>query len=49
MGGATGLNYQSLEVLFRIYKVKDRRQMLEDIQAIEIGALTELSAQKKDS
>jgi ribosomal protein S18 acetylase RimI-like enzyme len=39
VGGAVGLNYQSLSFLFKIYKVKNRRRMFEKIQDIEAGAL----------
>ena len=39
MGSLIGLNYQSVSILFEVYKVKNRRKMLEQIQAIERGAL----------
>jgi len=39
MGVIVGLNYQSVEFLFKIYEVKDPKQMLEDLRAIETGAL----------
>jgi hypothetical protein len=45
MGEAIGLHYPSLDFLFKIYRVKDRKQMLEDIREIEAGALL---AMRKD-
>lgn len=49
MGGAVylGLNYQSLEFLFTLYKVKNRRRMFEDIRIMEKAALA-LMNKKKD-
>jgi hypothetical protein len=38
-GGFIGLNYQSLDFLFKLYKVKNRKQVLEDLQIMEIEAL----------
>jgi Phage related hypothetical protein (DUF1799) len=39
IGVHVGLNYQSVEFLFKIYNVRDKRQMLDDLRAIEAGAL----------
>jgi len=39
VNGVIGLNYQSLEFLFRIYETKKPRKMLEKIRLIERGAL----------
>jgi hypothetical protein len=39
MGTPVGLHYPSVEVLFRIYKIKNTRRMLEKIRLIEQGAL----------
>ena len=48
MGGATfvGLNYQSIEMLFKLYKIKDRRQAFEDVQIMEASALVFLNKSK---
>lgn len=43
MGGYTGLRYDVLEWLCRLYHVKDERQLLEDIQVMERAALSELN------
>ncbi len=45
MGGAIGLNYQSVEFLFKIYRVKDKIKMLESISEIELGALEAINSQ----
>lgn len=47
-GTPVGINYQSVEVLFRIYKVEDQKQMLDDIIDIESGALKYLQEQRRD-
>jgi hypothetical protein len=39
MGGVAGLNYQSVEFLFRIEGIENQREMLADLQAMEIAAL----------
>lgn len=39
MGTPIGLNYQSVEFLFKIYKVRNTRRYLDDIREIEAGAL----------
>ena len=43
MTGAVGLNYQSLEFLFRIYGVLNEKELFEDIKEIELGALEAMS------
>lgn len=43
MGGWVGLNYQSVEFLFKIFKVKNRRELWEDLSEIERGALSVLN------
>lgn len=39
MGGVLGLNYQSVEFLFRIEGVENQREMLADLQIMEGAAL----------
>lgn len=43
MGGFIGLNYQSIEFLFRIEGVENQRDMLADLQAMEVAALQVLN------
>ncbi len=42
MGTVVGLNYQSVDFLFTIYEVKNKRELFEDIKHIELGALAVL-------
>ena len=39
VNGPVGLNYQSIEFLFKLYRSKKRRELFEDIREIERGAL----------
>lgn len=39
MGDRIGLNYQSVDFLLRMYPAKKKRQVFEDLQIMEIGAL----------
>lgn len=39
MGGVLGLNYQSVEFLFKIEKIENQREMLADLQLMEVAAL----------
>lgn len=39
MGAYIGLNYQSVEFLFRIEGVKNERELLDDLQVMERAAL----------
>lgn len=39
MGGATGLNYQSVLALFTIEGIENQREMLADLQVMEVAAL----------
>jgi uncharacterized protein DUF1799 len=41
MGSAVGLNYQSVEFMFKLYadEVADPKAMFEDLREIELGAL----------
>jgi len=39
VGGVVGLNYQSVEFLFRIEGVDNQREMLADLQVMEAAAL----------
>lgn len=47
MGGMTGLNYPALDILFKLYKVRDRKGMFEQVQIIEAGALAYLNDQRE--
>jgi len=40
--GATGLNYQSIDFLFKLYNIKDRKTIFEEIQVIEAAALKKI-------
>jgi hypothetical protein len=42
-GGFVGLNYPSVSVLFKIYKVDDEAEMMDDIIAMEHAALQVLN------
>lgn len=44
MGGMIGLNYQSVELLFRIEGIENQREMLADLQVMEVAALEVLNA-----
>ena len=48
MGSIVGLNYQSLEFLFRIYEVKNPVELLEEIQEIERGVLDVLKREAEE-
>lgn len=39
MVGPTGINYPAMETIFRIYKVENQREMLDDLQVMERAAL----------
>lgn len=47
--GATGLNYTSLDFLFKLYKIKDRREVFEHIQVIEGSALKTMREKQEES
>lgn len=38
-GGVTGLDYCAVETLFRIYRVKNRKRMMDNLQVMEFAAL----------
>ena len=44
MGGLLGLNYQSVEFLLRIEGIENQREMLADLQVMEIAALQVLNS-----
>lgn len=46
MGGVVGLNYQSVQILFKMYGIANEKQTFEDLQAMEFAALPILN--KKD-
>lgn len=43
MGGLLGLNYQSVDFLFRIEGIENQRDMLADLQVMEVAALQVLN------
>lgn len=43
MGGMLGLNYQSVDFLFRIEGIENQREMLADLQIMEVAALQVLN------
>ena len=47
--GPTGLNYQSIDFLFKIYSIKNRKAIFEDIQIIEGAALKEMRDREEKS
>lgn len=46
-GGCMGLNYQSIDFLFRLKGTKGRRRVFDDIQIMEFAALKVFN-EKKD-
>lgn len=46
-GGFVGLNYQSADVLIRIYGVKDAPEMMDALQVMEAAALPVLNERSK--
>lgn len=46
MAGPTGLNYQSLETIIRLYEVDDAITVFEKVQVIERAALVKLNSQR---
>ncbi len=47
MGSVIGMNYQSIEFMFRTHEVRNRRELLTDIQEIERGALDAIAKQNE--
>lgn len=46
MAGPTGLNYQALETIIRLYKVDDPVTVFEKVQVIERSAIVKLNSKK---
>ena len=44
-GGFVGLNYQSIDLCFKMYGIKDRRDLFECLQTMEAAALSVLNKQ----
>ena len=44
MNGVLGLDYVAIAWLFRLYAVKDKRAMLEDLQIMDAAAMATLNA-----
>lgn len=42
-----GLNYQSVDFLFKLYRKKERRQLFENIQIMEFAALAVYNEKKE--
>lgn len=47
MGGYVGLNYQSIEFLFKLFEVEDQKAVFDDIRVIEMAALRVLNEAAK--
>lgn len=47
MGGVMGLDFATIFALMPAFKIRDQRRMLEDLKAIETGALPVLNATDK--
>ncbi len=45
-GGCVGLNYQSIDFLFKLYSIKERKRIFEEIQIMEFAALAVFNEQK---
>lgn len=45
-GKITGLNYQSIAVLLKIYPSAREAELMDDLQAMELAALSVLNAPK---
>lgn len=43
MGGMIGMDYSVIQWMFKVYKVEDERQQLEDLQIMEAAALKKLA------
>jgi hypothetical protein len=46
-GAAVGLDYMAVESVMNILEIKDRKQMLEDLQIMEFAALRVLNERAK--
>lgn len=44
MGGMMGMNYQSVDFLFRIEGIENQRETLADLQVMEVAALQVMNA-----
>lgn len=42
-GGAVGLDYSALFQVMKLYNIKDRKQVFEDVQIMEAAALEKLN------
>jgi len=49
MGGFLGLDYASVDAVFRIYKVKNRPERLDDIRVMELSAVGILNEKSKEA
>ncbi len=47
MGEVVGLSYPAVEALIRIYRVKDRSSVMDDLRTIERAALDMIRREKK--
>jgi hypothetical protein len=45
MSGVVGLDYSAAQWLFRLYEVKDQRELLEDLQTMEVAAMQTINKQ----
>lgn len=49
LGERAGLNYQSLEFLLKLYPVKNRVKLFEDLQILEMSALQALREGREEN
>lgn len=47
MGGVVGLDYNVVFKMMQVYKVKDERQQLEDLQIMEGAVLSKMAKKQK--
>ena len=45
MSGVIGLDYAAVQWLFKLYDVEDPRSLLEDLQVMEVAAMTAINKQ----
>lgn len=48
-GKQIGLNYQSVEFLFKIFKIKNRKSLFEDLQVMELAAIRVFRAKGEEN
>jgi hypothetical protein len=46
MGAHIGLNYQSVDFVFALLDIKNRKEVFDDLRVMELAALAELNSKK---